>query len=85
MQLMTQKLHYVERLEAVITHFGVHPRTAAKYLSSAKKRLKEAVAKIGGQGSPATIASAVEFIMEGLHLNRKLNKDRMPGATRYRR
>ena len=47
--------------------------------------LKEAVAKIGGQGSPATIASAVEFIMEGLHLNRKLNKDRTPGATRYRR
>jgi magnesium chelatase subunit I len=43
------------------------------------------VAKIGGQGSPATIASAVEFIMEGLHLNRKLNKDRTPGATRYRR
>ena len=49
------------------------------------KGLKEAVAKIGGQGSPATIASAVEFIMEGLHLNRKLNKDRMPGTTRYRR
>jgi magnesium chelatase subunit I len=49
------------------------------------KGLKEAVAKIGGQGSPATIASAVEFIMEGLHLNRKLNKDRTPGATRYRR
>ena len=49
------------------------------------KGLKEAVAKIGGQGSPATIASAVEFIMEGLHLNRKLNKDRSAGAARYRR
>src|ERR671932_1670975 len=48
------------------------------------KGLKEAVAKIGGQGSPATIASAVEFIMEGLHLNRKPNKDRLPRATRYR-
>jgi len=51
------------------------------------KGLKEAVAKIGGQGSPATIASAVEFIMEGLHLNRKLNKDRASGSgkARYRR
>ena len=49
------------------------------------KGLKEAVSKIGGQGSPATIASAVEFIMEGLHLNRKLNKDRAAGAARYRR
>ncbi len=49
------------------------------------KGLKEAVAKVGGQGSPATIASAVEFIMEGLHLNRKLNKDRHAGRARYRR
>ena len=47
--------------------------------------LKEAVAKIGGQGSPAAIASAVEFIMEGLHLNRKLNKDRTGSRARYRR
>ena len=51
------------------------------------KGLKEAVAKVGGQGSPASIASAVEFIMEGLHLNRKLNKDRTnaTGRTRYRK
>ncbi len=49
------------------------------------KGLKEAVEKVEGQGSPATIASAVEFIMEGLHLNRKLNKDRSSGKTRYRR
>ncbi len=51
------------------------------------KGLKEAVAKLGGQGSPANIASAVEFIMEGLHLNRKLNKDRAgaAGKARYRK
>jgi len=47
------------------------------------KGLKDQVVKIGGQGSPAAIASAVEFIMEGLHLNRKLNKDRAAGKTRY--
>lgn len=47
--------------------------------------LKSAVAKLGAQGNPATIASATEFILEGLHLNRKLNKDRSGGRGRYRR
>jgi hypothetical protein len=40
------------------------------------KGLKAGVAKLNVQGSPAAIASAVEFILEGLHLNRRLNKDR---------
>jgi magnesium chelatase subunit I len=47
--------------------------------------LKTAVAKLGAQGNPAMIASATEFILEGLHLNRKLNKDRTGGRQRYRR
>jgi len=47
--------------------------------------LKTAVAKLGAQGNPAMIASATEFILEGLHLNRKLNKDRTAGRARYRR
>ena len=49
------------------------------------KALRQAVAKLGAQGNPAIVASGVEFIMEGLHLNRKLNKDRAAGKTRYRR
>lgn len=47
--------------------------------------LKEALEKLQAQGNPATIASGVEFVLEGLHLNRKLNKDRMAGRARYRR
>jgi magnesium chelatase subunit I len=47
--------------------------------------LKPAVAKLGGHGSPATVASAVEFILEGLHLNKRLNKDEVAGQARYRR
>ncbi|HZT09106.1 MAG TPA: magnesium chelatase [Chloroflexota bacterium] len=47
--------------------------------------LKAAVAKLGVPNNPAAIASAVEFVLEGLHLNRKLNKDRMDHRTRYRR
>ncbi len=49
------------------------------------KGLKNAVAKLNAQGNPAAIASALEFIMEGLHLNRRLNKDKAAGGVRYRR
>ena len=47
--------------------------------------MKRALAELGAQGSPAVVASGVEFILEGLHLNRKLNKDRTAGRTAYRR
>ncbi len=47
--------------------------------------LKSAVSKLGAQGNPAAIASGTEFILEGLHLNRKLNKDRTEGRAHYRR
>jgi magnesium chelatase subunit I len=46
--------------------------------------LEGAVSRLGAR-EPATIASAVEFILEGLHLSRKLNKDvQSGGAARYR-
>ena len=45
--------------------------------------LREAVQQLGAQGNPAAIASAVEFVLEGLHLHRKLNKERVDGAVRY--
>ncbi len=47
--------------------------------------LKQAVSKLGGHGSPATVAAAVEFILEGLHLNKRLNKEEIAGQARYRR
>jgi magnesium chelatase subunit I len=49
--------------------------------------LDVAVRKLGVGESPAAIASAVEFILEGLHLHRRLNKERASasGGGRYRR
>jgi magnesium chelatase subunit I len=47
--------------------------------------LKAAVAKLSAHGSPGTVAAAVEFILEGLHVNKRLNKDEIAGQTRYRR
>ncbi len=60
---------------------------AMEYVHQAAEveELKKAVAKLHAQGSPATVASAIEFALEGLHLNRKLNKDRTEGKARYRR
>jgi magnesium chelatase subunit I len=48
-------------------------------------QMREAAVKLGAQGNPAVVASAVEFVLEGLHLSRRLNKDRHAGKTRYRR
>ncbi len=46
--------------------------------------LKPAIQKLHGHGSPATVASAVEFLLEGLHLSKRLNKDEVAGGARYR-
>jgi len=46
-----------------------------------------AVARLDVGGNPAAVASAVELILEGLHLNRRLNKDESSyaGPARYHR
>jgi len=38
-----------------------------------------------GAEEPAVVASAVEFLLEGLHLARRLNKERIAGGTVYHR
>jgi magnesium chelatase subunit I len=43
-----------------------------------------AVAKLDTGEHPAQIASGVEFVLEGLHLNKRLNKDRVGGKAQYR-
>jgi magnesium chelatase subunit I len=45
--------------------------------------LRAAAAKLGAT-EPAGIAAAVEFVLEGLHLTKKLNKDVQAGRYRYR-
>jgi magnesium chelatase subunit I len=53
--------------------------------------LDDAVTRLGtfdvtdGAEEPAVVASAVEFLLEGLHLARRLNKERVPGGTVYHR
>ena len=46
--------------------------------------LKDAAARLAVGKTRSAQASAVEFVLEGLHLNRRLNKDRRDGGYRYR-
>ena len=45
----------------------------------------DAVSSLGVGGNPAAVASAVEFVLEGLHLHRRLNKDEGQGSARFHR
>ncbi|MFP5343866.1 MAG: sigma 54-interacting transcriptional regulator [Candidatus Limnocylindria bacterium] len=63
-----------------------------EYLAWAREvpGLSTAVRRLGafdvtdGSEEPAVVASAVEFLLEGLHLARRLNKERVDGSTVYR-
>ena len=45
--------------------------------------LREAINALGPFESPALMAAATEFILEGLHLHQKLNKERHGGRFAY--
>ena len=45
--------------------------------------LKEAIRSLGTMEAPALMASATEFVLEGLHLHQKLNKEVKGGRVTY--
>jgi magnesium chelatase subunit I len=61
------------------------PSDAHGALADTVPELRSAVARLDAGESPAGIASAIEFVLEGLHLNRRLNKERRGGGIRYAR
>jgi magnesium chelatase subunit I len=46
--------------------------------------LRAAVEKLAEDATPARAASAIEFILEGLHLSNRLNKELEGGRILYR-
>jgi magnesium chelatase subunit I len=58
---------------------------AAEYLEGLDQipGLREGAAALAGGDSPARLASAIEFILEGLHLQNRLNKSERDGKVRY--
>jgi magnesium chelatase subunit I len=59
---------------------------SAAYAKIAKETegLEAAIEKLGATGSQPLLASALEFVLEGLHLNKRLNKDKVAGKYQYR-
>jgi magnesium chelatase subunit I len=87
-QLSTDRLRdvVVAFEEGVVAHTGedVSSTQEAELLSSIPA-LREPVAYLTqGDESPAAVASAVEFVLEGLHLSKRLNKDAAGARATYR-
>jgi magnesium chelatase subunit I len=61
------------------------PSAAHERLVKQVPELGRAVGRLDVGESPAALASGVEFVLEGLHLNRRLNKERRAGGVRYAR
>ena len=79
----------VESFKAGISAETGEALAAAEYLKLAKQveGLELAVHEVVGEDTrPAVQASAIEFVLEGLHLNKRLNKDTLsgPGHALYR-
>jgi magnesium chelatase subunit I len=53
-------------------------------LLSSLPELRGVLAELGVGETPAGVASAVEFVLEGLHLTKRLNKDAVDGRATYR-
>jgi magnesium chelatase subunit I len=51
--------------------------------SKAVSGLSMAIDRLADGSTPGTVASALEFILEGLHLNKKLNKKTLEGEISY--
>ena len=84
----------VGELERIVTAFDMgntaetsSEKPASEYLSMLTQvdGLADAVKKVTTDERPEVVASAVEFILEGLHLNRRLNCERTSAGYLYRR
>jgi magnesium chelatase subunit I len=72
--------------EGAVIHAG-EDVTSADYVALLEQQpaLREAVTSLtGGDESPAAVASAVELVLEGLHLSKRLNKEAVGSRSTYR-
>jgi magnesium chelatase subunit I len=82
-----------EELEGIVQSFeeGTVVETGADRPSSEYvtvlgeiEAFDEPIKRLGADNTHGVIAAAMEFVLEGLHLKRRLNKDRVEGRFRYR-
>jgi magnesium chelatase subunit I len=72
--------------EGIVAHTGEDIASADEArLVEQVPALRTAVSSLtGGDESPAAVAAAVEFVLEGLHLSKRLNKDSSRAGATYR-
>ncbi len=84
----------VESLDDVVTAFDLgcqaetgSEKPAGEYsrMTAEVEGLAEAVSRLTDDPRPEVQAAAIEFILDGLHLNRRLNCERTPRGYSYRR
>ena len=71
--------------EGTIIHTG-DDVSSAKYVEAlaSMPALRGPVMDLAGSETPAAVASAAEFVLEGLHLSKRLNKEASGGRATYR-
>ena len=71
--------------EGVVVHAG-EDIGSSEYADLVKRlpALHEPVRSLTDDESPAAVASAVEFLLEGLHLSKRLNKEAVGARATYR-
>ncbi|HZJ25493.1 MAG TPA: magnesium chelatase, partial [Acidimicrobiia bacterium] len=68
-----------------VVHVGEDvPSTDYAGLLATMPELRRVLAELEVGETPAGVASAVEFLLEGLHLSKRLNKDAVDGRATYR-
>ncbi len=72
--------------EGAIAHTGEDVTSAdlAKLVADVEALREPVMALTGGDDSEGALASAVEFVLEGLHLSKRLNKDSSGASATYR-
>lgn len=88
--------HYyqVSKLEEIITRFNAGFTVEVSEVMGARSYIKDlkeipgmaaAVKSIENSENPESVAAAIEFILEGLHLSKRLNRSKLEGKTIYRK
>ena len=72
--------------EGAVAHTGedITSEQLAGLVADVEALREPVLALTGGDESPAALASAVEFVLEGLHLSKRLNKDSSGTSATYR-
>ena len=92
-QAVFDKYMKIENLQPVIDYFHAGGGAEVSDMMSSQEYLKgmqnvegipESLAMLGIEDEPSFVSTATEFILEGLHLHQKLNKERDGGRQTYR-